>query len=281
MALEKLNENLSIIQNLGDNPNSDNNLSAELLKMKFDEAAKIIQQYLNGQVVPFVNELDATFSSNIDPTLTSEVKAAQAKATGDEIRKRLPLAGGTMEGSIAMGGNKITGLVTPTDDADAATKAYADAMLPKSGGTMSGALTMDGNKITGLGTPTEDLDAVTKEYVDDTFTEMKILWTNSSTSSSFSAQTILNNGELSGYNVVIILFHYDVNNARKLPAFVCNVGASNGGYASGINPSDKNIVGRTVQSVKSDAGIVFASGYNNGSSDNKACIPYRVYGIQY
>lgn len=38
----------------------------------------------------------------------------------------LPTAGGTMTGAIAMGGNKITGLAAPTENADAATKKYVD-----------------------------------------------------------------------------------------------------------------------------------------------------------
>jgi hypothetical protein len=41
---------------------------------------------------------------------------------------KLPLAGGTMAGNIAMGTNKITGLGTPTVSTDASTKAYADAI---------------------------------------------------------------------------------------------------------------------------------------------------------
>ena len=39
--------------------------------------------------------------------------------------------------------------------------------LPKSGGTMSGAIAMGSNGITGLATPTNDADAATKKYVDD------------------------------------------------------------------------------------------------------------------
>ena len=42
-----------------------------------------------------------------------------------------------------------------------------DAKLPKSGGTMTGAIAMGSNKITGLGTPTADADAATKLYVDN------------------------------------------------------------------------------------------------------------------
>ena len=39
---------------------------------------------------------------------------------------KLPLAGGTMSGAIAMGANKITGLGAPTTSTDAATKQYVD-----------------------------------------------------------------------------------------------------------------------------------------------------------
>ena len=45
-----------------------------------------------------------------------------------QLDAKLALAGGTMTGAIAMGTNKITGLGTPTADADAATKAYVDAV---------------------------------------------------------------------------------------------------------------------------------------------------------
>lgn len=65
-------------------------------------------------------------------TLAGEAKALAEKA--------LPKAGGTMTGSIAMGGNKVTGLGTPVEAGDAASKAYVDGKhffvkinLPSSG----------------------------------------------------------------------------------------------------------------------------------------------------
>jgi hypothetical protein len=45
-----------------------------------------------------------------------------------QLDAKLALAGGTMTGAIAMGTNKITGLGTPQDATDAATKAYVDAV---------------------------------------------------------------------------------------------------------------------------------------------------------
>ena len=93
--------------------------------------------------------------------------AAFSTTVTNSIAAKLPLAGGTMSGAIAMGTNKITGLGTPTVSTDAATKAYVDTMLPLAGGTMSGAIAMGTNKITGVGNPTNAQDAATKYYIDN------------------------------------------------------------------------------------------------------------------
>jgi hypothetical protein len=85
----------------------------------------------------------------------------------NSLATKLPLAGGTMSGAIAMGTNKITGLGTPTATGDAATKDYADTKLALTGGTLSGALAMGTNKITGVGDPTNAQDVVTKYYLDN------------------------------------------------------------------------------------------------------------------
>ena len=107
-----------------------------------------------------LNELAAALGddANFSTTVTNSIAA------------KLPLAGGTMSGAIAMGTNKITGVGDPTLAQDAATKTYvdtADALkLALAGGTMSGAIAMGTNKITGLGDPTANQDAATKTYVD-------------------------------------------------------------------------------------------------------------------
>lgn len=62
-----------------------------------------------------------------DKTLALEDRAADAAAVGAEIKKLLPKSGGAMTGPIAMGGNKVTGLLDPEDSADAATKGYVDS----------------------------------------------------------------------------------------------------------------------------------------------------------
>ena len=84
-----------------------------------------------------------------------------------EDSTKLPTAGGTMSGAIAMGTNKITGAGDPTDAQDVATKTYvdtADALkMPTGGGTFTGAVTfaagqafdgrdvsVDGTKLDGI-----------------------------------------------------------------------------------------------------------------------------------
>ena len=88
----------------------------------------------------------------------------------NSIATKLPKAGGTMTGAIAMSTNKITGAGDPTSAQDVATKAYTDAQrdtrVAKTGDTMSGALAMGNNKITGLATPTAGTDVTNKTYVD-------------------------------------------------------------------------------------------------------------------
>jgi len=66
-----------------------------------------------------LNELAAALSN--DASYSTTITTALAT--------KLPLAGGTMTGAIAMGTNKITGLGTPTAGTDATTKTYVDGVL--------------------------------------------------------------------------------------------------------------------------------------------------------
>ena len=79
-----------------------------------------------------------------DKTLTLKDNAADAAAVGTRIDTLsgsvLHTSGGTMTGPIAMGGNPVTGLGTPTGSGDAASKSYVDGKhfvvkvnLPSSG----------------------------------------------------------------------------------------------------------------------------------------------------
>ena len=124
------------------------------------------------------SDLDAATKKYVDDEVSGLVDSAPgaldtlnelAAALGDDaafsttitnsIATKLPLAGGTMSGAIAMGSNKVTGVTDPTAAQDAATKAYSDAQdalqVTKAGDAMSGNLAMGSNKVTGLATATD------------------------------------------------------------------------------------------------------------------------------
>ena len=107
-----------------------------------------------------LNELAAALGDdpNFSTTITTSIAA------------KLPLAGGTMTGAIAMGTNKITNLGDPTANQDASTKNYTDTQdatkLSLSGGTMTGAIDMGSSKVTTTYAPVNGPDLTNKTYVD-------------------------------------------------------------------------------------------------------------------
>lgn len=66
-----------------------------------------------------LNELAAALGD--DPNFSTTIT--------NSIATKLALTGGTMSGNIAMGGNKVTGLGTPTTGTDATNKTYVDGIL--------------------------------------------------------------------------------------------------------------------------------------------------------
>ena len=75
---------------------------------------------------------------------TGAVSLSGTYATIASDNAKLPLAGGTMSGAIAMGTNKITGLGTPTASTDAATKGYIDTAVVAPS-NLTGPITSVGN----------------------------------------------------------------------------------------------------------------------------------------
>jgi len=104
-----------------------------------------------------LNELAAALGD--DPNFSTTITTS--------IATKLPLAGGTMTGAIAMGTNKITGLGDPTAAQDAATQNYVTTnFLDLTGGTMTGAIDMGSSKVTTTYAPVNGPDLTNKTYVD-------------------------------------------------------------------------------------------------------------------
>ena len=103
-----------------------------------------------------LNELAAAL--NDDASFNSTITTS--------IATKLPLAGGTMSGAIAMGSNKVTGLDSGTASGDAVNKGQLDTMLPLAGGTMTGNIAIGSNVITSSANPSDDTHLARKAYVD-------------------------------------------------------------------------------------------------------------------
>lgn len=99
MAIPKFLEDLNIIAKLGDNPGTDNGLSTSAFRAKFDEAALLIQKYINEVLIP----------------------AASASSSPED--------GLNMKANINMEGNAIKNLGEAVDDDDAVSKAYVDTLI--------------------------------------------------------------------------------------------------------------------------------------------------------
>ncbi|HCV02515.1 MAG TPA: hypothetical protein DG048_07710, partial [Pseudoalteromonas sp.] len=104
-----------------------------------------------------LNELAAALNddASFNSTITTSIAA------------KLPLAGGTMSGAIAMGSNKVTGLTNGSASGDAVNKGQLDTMLPLAGGTMTGNIVMGSNMVTSSANPTDDTHLARKAYVDN------------------------------------------------------------------------------------------------------------------
>jgi hypothetical protein len=129
--------------------------------------------YVDAEVAAIVDSAPGALNTLNELAAALGDDANYAATTTAAIATKLPKAGGTMTGAIAMGTSKVTGLGTPTAGTDAAHKTYVDTgdalKLTKAGDTMSGVLAMGANKVTGVADPTTAQDVATKNYVDTTF----------------------------------------------------------------------------------------------------------------
>lgn len=97
--LPTFDEDMNIIQKLGDTPGTDDNLDWKQLQAKFDEGGNKLKTYLNKIVSSLNNILGAEGAF---------------------------VSGGNLLGNINANGNRILGLMKPTKKDEAATKDYVD-----------------------------------------------------------------------------------------------------------------------------------------------------------
>ena len=94
MSIEKLNRDLAVIQKLSDLPNSDDGLSSEQLKAKFDESGLEIQKWINEVLLPGLQAENISFAGN------SELDAQTVQAAMELVHSQIR---NISAGSIANG----------------------------------------------------------------------------------------------------------------------------------------------------------------------------------
>ena len=100
----------------------------------------------------------------------------------------------------------------------------------------------------------------------------KLLWTNASPTSSFTAQTITLTD--ASYDLIAIRFKWSSSDNGGGAPLVCIKGAGQ----SGATSYESNRVQRYA--TYNDTGTVtFSAGIYNGSSNNSYCIPTQIWGI--
>ena len=96
MAIPKMTDDLNIIQALSDLPNSEDGLTAEDLKAKFDEAGLAIQEFINEKLIP------ALVAAKIPFAPTNEINAETIQRAIENVQEQVKdAASGTIvNGSI-------------------------------------------------------------------------------------------------------------------------------------------------------------------------------------
>ena len=211
--------------------------------------------YVDTSIAAVVNGAPAALDTLNELAAALGNDSSFATTVTNSIAGKLPLAGGTMTGAIAMGTNKITGLGTPTAGTDAATKTYVDtsaaAALPLAGGTMTGNIVMGSNKVTSTATPTTNDDLTRKGYVDSIL------------GSATSAATSAANAATSETNAA--------NSASAASTSASNASASASAAAASYDSFDDRYLGpkSSAPSVDNDGNSLLTGAlYWNSTSSN-------------
>ena len=96
MAIPKMTDDLEIIQALSDLPNSEDGLSAQELKAKFDAAGLAIQKYINKNLIPSLAAAHIPFDK------TNEINAETIQLAIEDVQRQVKDAatGSIVNGSI-------------------------------------------------------------------------------------------------------------------------------------------------------------------------------------
>lgn len=130
--------------------------SSSLLTAEQLNSDTLYNTYLNQEQADLAAQTVVTADAAVATANSAQSDATNAVNTANAANAlaatKVSKAGDTMTGALAMSANKITGVGTPTDSADAATKGYVDGFVSQTANIADGAVTtakiLDGNVTT-------------------------------------------------------------------------------------------------------------------------------------
>lgn len=180
--------------------------------------------------------------------------------------------------------------VSPDSNGNVPLNAASVKALALSGGTMEGTINMNGQKLSGLNEPTSNDEAATKGFTETYVSNivknklsMELLWENASPASNFSEQNV--SLDLSPYDIVLIATKYNTGanyedmtlvkiGSQAIIRQFASASAASSTYASRNVTAGKQYVKFTSASAKSIASSAA------GTENDGAVIPVRIYGIK-
>jgi len=185
MALSKFEKDMQIIQALDDEPNDVGGMSSTELKATFDEGGEAVKEFLNGVLLPALDNYMARTDNphfvtkaqvglgNCDNTAdadkpvsvaqTAAIAAAKAEAISAAASDATAKAAAAKAEAIAASDTLGAAAAAVSQHNTAGSGVHAALFagkLDKTGGTLTGPLALSG-------TPTASLHAATKQYVDE------------------------------------------------------------------------------------------------------------------
>src|SRR5882757_3249455 len=228
-----------------------------------------------------INKFGQSSLSSKSSIVNQSYVNAKFIAVSNNLTTKLDKTGGTMNGDINMGNNKITSNHIPNSDEELVNKKYIDSLTPstldvisinskvnKSGDTMTGNLNMGNNRISSSYVPTDDNDLVNKKHFDALIAhrlddnDLRIIYNTLSLKVAKSGDTMTGNLNM-GYNKITSQYtpsnEYDLINKKYLNL---NYAASSVGYVPDLvgNSFDKS--GFTVSASSEIAGYPAFCAFN-------------------
>ena len=128
--------------------------------------------YVDTEIAGLVDSAPATLDTLNELAAALDDDPNFATSIASSLGTKLTLTGGSMTGTLHMGGNTILNIGSASTTSGAINKGQMETQdalkLSLTGGTMGGDIAMGGNRITGINeTPTASSHATSKAYVDD------------------------------------------------------------------------------------------------------------------